>query len=86
MRALALLLAAQLADLAAYLLVGRPDDSVLQAIGAPVAAAKLAGIVAVALLLALLRRRRPSWAHRGTLLVALVGLVGAASGIRMVLA
>ncbi len=77
---------AQLADLAAYLLVGRPDDSIVQATGADVPAAKLAGITGLVIILALLARLRPTWSRRGALLVATVGLLGAASGIRAVLA
>lgn len=84
-----LLVTAQLADLAAYLLVGRPDDSVLQAAGVDVPAWKLAGIALVVAILAVLQRgpgRSEAWALRSARLVALVGLLGAATGIRAVLA
>lgn len=85
MKALALVLAAQLADLAAYLLVGRPDDSVLQALGANVAAGKLAGIALILAIVLLLQRRLPAWSRRGALFATFAGLVGAATGIRAVL-
>jgi len=86
MRLPLLVLGAQLADLAAYLLVGGPDDSLLQAAGVDVPLAKVAGIVAVFAIVAVLHRRTPGWARRGSWLAAAAGLVGAASGIRAVLA